>query len=74
MSYNRDRIILNDMREEIMLSTLPLYEVEFLPSEQRLKDRRKEARSGYFGVERRRSQGRRATEQSLARPLSRSVI
>ena len=57
-----------------MLNTLPLYEVEFLPLERRLEDRRREVRSGYTGAERRRSQGRRTTELNSAKPHSRTRI
>lgn len=44
---------------------LPLYDVEFIPVERRLKDRRSNPTSGVFGVERR-QQGRRKTDATPA--------
>lgn len=41
---------------------LPTYEVEFIPVERRLKDRRKRSAVGYLGIERRRSRSRRDAE------------
>jgi len=41
---------------------LPMYEVEFVPLERRLLDRRKRPVSGYTGIERRRRHSRRDTE------------
>lgn len=41
---------------------LPSYEVEFIPAERRLKDRRKRSASGFLGIERRRSRSRRDAE------------
>jgi hypothetical protein len=40
---------------------LPVYEVEFIPVERRLRDRRSNPPSGEFGIERRRA-GRRKTD------------
>lgn len=41
---------------------LPTYEVEFIPVERRLKDRRKRSASGFLGIERRRNRSRRDAE------------
>lgn len=43
---------------------LPTYEVEFIPVERRLKDRRKSSAVGYLGIERRRNRSRRDGERA----------
>lgn len=56
--------------EEIMenKSALPVYEVEFIPLERRLDDRRRHSGSDYSGPERRRETSRRSNEQRAAKP------
>lgn len=50
-------------------SHLPVYEVEFIPLERRLDDRRRNnADSCYAGPERRRVKSRRNNERSAAKP------
>lgn len=48
-------------------STLPTYEVEFIPLERRLKDRRKHQDASYSGPERRQSLSRRGDERTFAK-------
>lgn len=47
---------------------IPTYEVDFIPLERRLKDRRKNRDSTYSGPERRHGQSRRDDEPVLAKP------
>ncbi len=49
-------------------SALPGYEVEFIPLERRLDDRRRNADSCYAGPERRREKSRRSNERNGAKP------
>lgn len=49
-------------------STLPGYEVEFIPLERRLDDRRRNVDSCYAGPERRREKSRRSNERIGAKP------
>lgn len=49
-------------------SPLPGYEVEFIPLERRLDDRRRNADSCYAGPERRREKSRRSNERTAAKP------
>lgn len=50
-------------------SALPVYEVEFIPLERRLDDRRRNADSCYAGPERRREKSRRDNnEHKAAKP------
>lgn len=48
-------------------STLPTYEVEFIPLERRLKDRRMAQESSYSGPERRQARSRRGDERGFAK-------
>jgi hypothetical protein len=61
--------------EEIMASksALPVYEVEFIPLERRLDDRRRNANSCYAGPERRREKSRRSNERNGAKPRLQSM-
>lgn len=53
----------------------PLYEVEFIPLERRLADRRTlDSRAHYYGNERRRQVDRRAPELTLASRTSFSPV
>lgn len=54
-------------------SALPVYEVEFIPLERRLDDRRRNADSCYAGPERRREKSRRSNERSAAKPRLKSM-
>lgn len=49
-------------------SELPVYEVEFIPLERRLGDRRRNAEGCYSGPERRRGASRRDSEAKAAKP------
>lgn len=48
-------------------SALPVYEVEFIPLERRLDDRRRQVDSCYSGPERRREKSRRGNERKAAK-------
>ncbi|MBU0594247.1 MAG: hypothetical protein KKH74_10990 [Gammaproteobacteria bacterium] len=55
-------------------SALPVYEVEFIPLERRLDDRRRNADSCYAGPERRREKSRRDNnEHKAAKPRLHSM-
>lgn len=54
-------------------SDLPIYEVEFIPLERRLGDRRRHADSCYAGPERRRKKSRRDSERNTAKPRLHSM-
>ncbi len=54
-------------------SALPVYEVEFIPLERRLDDRRRNSDSCYAGPERRREKSRRGSERKAAKPRLRSM-
>lgn len=54
-------------------SVLPVYEVEFIPLERRLNDRRRHTDSCYAGPERRREKSRRSDERNAAKPRLHSM-
>lgn len=54
-------------------SALPVYEVEFIPLERRLDDRRRNTESCYAGPERRREKSRRDNEHKTAKPRLHSM-
>lgn len=70
-----DSVNLRKVMEEIMASksALPVYEVEFIPLERRLDDRRRHVDSCYSGPERRREKSRRSNERKAAKPRLHSM-
>lgn len=54
-------------------SALPVYEVEFIPLERRLDDRRRQVDACYAGPERRRQKSRRNNERKAAKPRLHSM-
>ncbi|MDO8891303.1 MAG: hypothetical protein Q7V00_05615 [Sulfurimicrobium sp.] len=54
-------------------SALPSYEVEFIPLERRLGDRRSRTDNDYGGPERRRENSRRGSEHNAAKPRRHSM-